>query len=279
MHRRHFLGLAAAAPLAHARTLKSIGAQLYTLRAILPKDPAATLKALEAIGYREVEVISATLPTVWPALQQTKLKAVSVHIDTAKFLTATTELPAALDDAAKRGIKFAICPYIAPKDRGGVDVIKKMAANLTKAGEQCRKSGMTLAYHNHAFEFAPAPGGGTLLDVLMSESDPKLVTLELDMMWAQVAGVSPVSLLEKYGKRVTLMHLKDLAKGTPQRLDEGIPRDAFREVGAGQIDVAAVLKAAKKAGVKHYFVEQDQTPGDPLESLKKSYAYLSKLNF
>jgi Sugar phosphate isomerases/epimerases len=98
-------------------------------------------------------------------------------------------------------------------------------------------------------------------------------------MWSQVAGVSPVSVLAKYGKRVELMHLKDLAPDVEKRYNERIPRTAFREVGNGVIDVPAVLRAASKAGVKHYFVEQDQTPGDPLASLKQSHSYLKKLNF
>jgi len=142
----------------------------------------------------------------------------------------------------------------------------------------CKKSGMHLCYHNHAFEFEPAEGG-TLLDVLMKTTDPKLVSLELDIMWSNVAGVDPVSVIQKYGKRIALMHLKNVEEGTEKRYNEAVPRTAFREVGNGVIDIKSVLKAASKAGVKHYFVEQDQTPGDPLASLRQSYEYVSKLNY
>jgi sugar phosphate isomerase/epimerase len=113
----------------------------------------------------------------------------------------------------------------------------------------------------------------------MKTADPKLVSLELDIMWAQVARVDPVSVLAKYGKRVRLMHLKNVAADLPKQYHEKVPAEAFREVGNGSIDIPAVLKAAAGAVVEHYFVEQDQTPGDPIESLRSSYQYLSKLNF
>jgi len=279
LDRRHFLGTAMiSAASISAKTLKSIGVQLYTVRNILPEKPKETLSALEQIGYREVELAGASINAIWPSLQQTALKAVSVHLDTALFMTAQAKLPAALEDAKARGLEYAVCPYIAPQDRGGPDVMRKLAETLNQAGELCHQSGLRLCYHNHAFEFEPA-AGLTLLDVLMQASDPKLVSLELDIMWAKVAGVEPVSVLRKYGPRVALMHLKDVAEGVPQRYNEMVPRTAFREVGHGVIDIKAVLQEAAKAGVQHYFVEQDATPGDPLVSLRQSYEYLSKLEY
>ncbi|HEY3442703.1 MAG TPA: sugar phosphate isomerase/epimerase [Paludibaculum sp.] len=282
MGRRAFLASTAAAATAvpsFARTLKTVGVQLYTLRAVLPGKPLETLKALEAIGFQEAEVIGGSLAAVWPSLMQTKLRPVSIHLDTALFTTQVAKLPAALDDCKQRGLKFIVCPYIAPQDRGGVDVIKKLGETLNRAGEMCQKSGMHLCYHNHAFEFEPVAGGGNLLDVLMQTADPKLVSLELDIMWSRVAGVDPVTVLQKYGKRIALLHLKNVADiGAPQ-YNEKVAKGSFREVGNGVIDIAAVLKAANAAGVQHYFVEQDQTPGDPLDSLKQSFEYLKKLSF
>jgi sugar phosphate isomerase/epimerase len=279
MLRRQFLAAAGASalPLTAAR-LKTVGVQLYTLRNIIDDKPLEVLQALEQTGFRECEVIQGNMEKIWPALKQTKLKPVSLHLSTPLFTRDQAKLPAALEDAKKRGFSFVVCPYIAPEDRGGVDVIKRLGETLNKAGEICAKSGLNLAYHNHAFEFEPA-GDGTLLDVLLKTSDPKLVTLELDIMWARVAGVDPVSLLRKYGRRVTLMHLKNVRADVGPQFHEKVPREAFREVGNGAVDIAAVLKAAQAAGVRHYFVEQDQTPGNPLDSLKQSYGYLEKLTF
>ena len=280
MLRRDFLAAAAAAsamPLAAAR-LRTIGVQLYTLRNVINDKPLETLQALERLGYRECEAVHGNLAKIWPFLKQTKLKPVSLHLDTAFFTRDQARLPAALEDAKQRGFAYVVCPYIAPQDRGGVEVIKRLGETLNKAGEVCAKSGLRLAYHNHAFELEPS-GDGTLLDVLLKTADPKLVSLELDIMWSRVAGVDPVSLLQKYGTRVTLMHLKNVRGDVGPQYNEKVPREAFTEVGNGAIDIPSVLKAAAKSGVQHYFVEQDQTPGDPLDSLKQSYTYLEKLTF
>jgi sugar phosphate isomerase/epimerase len=276
--RRSFLTIAAAAAASmYARPLKAIGAQLYTVRDIILKDPLEVLRAIEKIGYREVEVTANNVDTIWPSLKQTSLKPVSLHLSTPLFTKEQDKIPAALDDAKKRGFEYVVCPYVAPADRGGADVMRKLGETLNKAGEQARKSGLHLCYHNHAFEFEPS-GDGTLLDVLMKATDPKFVSLELDIMWVRVGGADPVSVLKQYRNRVALMHLKNVAEGTEKRYNEGIPKTAFREVGKGMIDIPAVLRAADKAGVKHYFVEQDQTAGNPIDSLRESFEYLSKLD-
>jgi sugar phosphate isomerase/epimerase len=282
MFRRHFLASlaasAAGASMATAKRLQTLGVQLYTVRGLLPDKPLETLKAIEQMGYREVEVVRASMDRIWDSLKQTSLKPVSLHIDTPLFLSKLEQLPAALDDAAKRGFRYAVCPYIAPQDRGGVPVIEKLAANLNQAGEKCRAAGLTLAYHNHAFEFEQA-GSSTLLEILLAKTDPKLVQLELDVFWAAVAGFDPVKLFEKYPGRIPLVHVKDMKPGTEKRLNEGVPRDSFFEVGRGSLPIAAILKAGSQAGVKHFFVEQDQTPGNPLDSLRASAEYLKKLDF
>ena len=274
--RRSFLTLAATAVSARARALKVVGVQLYTVRSILPRKPLETLRAIEQIGYREVEVTAENLDAIWPSLQQTSLKAVSAHLNDELFMREQAKLPAALDDAKKRGFEYVVCPYVKPGDRGGVEVIRKLGDTLNAAGELCRKAGLILCYHNHAFEYQPTPDG-RLLDVLMKTADPKLVSLELDVMWAHVGGADPVSILQQYGSRIPLVHLKNVAPSVQTRYNEEIPDNAFRELGNGVVDIPAVLRAAKKAGVKHYFVEQDQTPGDPLQSLRQSFQYLEGL--
>jgi sugar phosphate isomerase/epimerase len=245
---------------------------------VLPKDPAAVLGALDQIGYREAEVVAAGMDAIWPALKATRLKPVSVHLDTALFTRNRDKLGAALDDAVKRGFQYVVCPYIAPADRGGPEVIKRLGETLNEAGKICSTSGIKLCYHNHAFEFEPS-GSGTLLDILMQTTDPALVSLELDIMWAQVGGPGPAKVLQQYGSRTPLMHVKNVSAGIGPQYNEKVPKEAFKDVGSGSIDIAGVLRAAQTAGVKHYFVEQDQTPGDPVESLRQSFEYLQKLDF
>jgi len=112
---------------------------------------------------------------------------------------------------------------------------------------------------------------------MMDRTDKNLVSLEMDVFWVSVAGHDPVETLEKMKGRVALLHCKDKAKGTPLMYKETVERTAFKEVGNGVLDWPKVLKAADEAGAAHYFVEQDQTPGDPVESLKQSFAFLSKM--
>jgi sugar phosphate isomerase/epimerase len=268
---------AASAASLYARALQTVGVQLYSVRRVLPKNPLETLRAIEQIGYREVECTADHLDDIWPSLKQTSLKPVSVHLDGQFFIHQPEKLPPAIDEAKKHGFEYVVCPWIDPKDRGGAEMIRKLGASLNSAGEFCKKSGMRLCYHNHAFEYQPT-ADGRLLDVLMKSTDPNLVSLELDVMWAHVAGVDPVSVLKQYGDRIPLLHLKNVAQGTKQRFDEMIPRTAFHDLSDGAVDIPAVLRAAKQAGVKHYFVEQDETPGDPIESLRKSFQYLESLS-
>jgi sugar phosphate isomerase/epimerase len=277
--RRSFLsaaGFAASALATRAASRQAYGVQLYTVRDILPKAPLETFKTIEAMGYREVEAVDMGFDALWPALQQTGLKPVGIHFDTPLFLTKMDLLPAAMDKAKSRGFQIVLCPWINPPDRTP-DKMKALAANLNKAGELAKQRGLGLCYHNHAFEFAPSPDG-TVLDSLMKETDPKLVHLEFDIMWSTVAGVDPVSVLRKYSGRIATIHVKNVKSGVEKRFNEMVPKDKFAEVPNGIIDVPKVLKAAKTAGVKHYFVEQDFTPGDPLASLKQSIDYLKTLD-
>lgn len=279
--RRAFIASAAAGALGPvwARTLRSIGAQLYTVRSVLPEKPLETLREIEKIGYREVEVTQSTIDQIWPSLRKTRLKPVAVHID-AGLLAPGKEaaLDAAIADAKHRGFDYVVYPYLPPSERGGAAEMRNFVARLNHAGLKCRDAGMKLCYHNHAFEF-DASGGKMPLEIIMEGTDAEVLGLELDMFWASVAGHDPVALLERYTGRVPLLHLKDKAAGTPVQVHEKVPPSAFKEVGAGTIEIAPVLRAAQAAGVRHYIVEQDQTPGDPVESLRQSFEYLRKLVF
>jgi sugar phosphate isomerase/epimerase len=257
--------------------LKPLGIQLYTVRRQLPQNPLGILRELEAIGYREAELVSDHLDLIWPALAQTSIRPVGLHLPADLFTTNPAGLPAALENARKRGLQYVICPWVAPRDRG-TDGTRRQADTLNRTGDACQRLGLRLCYHNHAFDFAPE-GQGRRLDILMRSTDPKLVGIELDIMWAHVAGVEPVQVLKQYGGRVELMHLKNVSADVKPRYDENIPAGAFREVGNGVIDIAPVLAAAAHAGVKHYFVEQDETGGDPVASVRQSYGYLEKLEF
>lgn len=274
LSRRAFVAQAAAllpaAQLASAMaklTQSNLGVQLYTVRNIIGSNPAGVLKQIKQIGFAEVEATADTLAKDWSAIKNSGMKALSIHLS----LNPTDEQ---LADVKSKGFEYAVIPYVPVPDRGGLDVMKKLAASFQKAGERAKSHGLQLCYHDHAFEFQPM-NGMIPLDILMGETKPEDVKLEMDIFWVSVAGHDPVELLKKYSGRVPLLHLKDKKKGQAVQYNENVPKDTFKEIGNGSIDIPAVLKAADAAGVRHYFVEQDQSP-DPIASLRQSYKYLSQ---
>ena len=263
-----------------------LGLQLYTLRNIM-KEPDPVLKTVSEIGYREVEILRASMDQISPILKKYNLQAVSGHFETPTFTADAAHWPGfpagyntdgAIDDAKRWGLQYIVCPYIQPADRGGLDVYRKLADDLNRSGEAIQRAGLTLCYHNHAFEFK-GPEGERPIDVLLERWNPKYVFLECDVFWLSVAGVVPQELMKKLTGRVPLIHLKDKAWGTPTAYDESAVRaEAFKEVGAGTVEFGPILRTAAKIGVKHYFVEQDQTPKDPLASIRLSYMNLRKMD-
>jgi sugar phosphate isomerase/epimerase len=282
LSRRHLIAagsLAALAPRGFARQLKTVGVQLYTVRDVLPKAPAATLRALDAIGYRECEPTYAQLSQFGAEIKATAMKPVSVHLDSAMVSQGKdADFDKAIQLSKQYGITYAVFPYLPPAERTGLEGMRALADKLNRAGEKCRAAGLSLCYHNHAFEFDPKEGA-TPFQVLLERTDKQLVGLELDLFWVSVAGQDPLDWMSKLSGRVPLIHVKDKAKETPTGFTEAVPRTSFKEVGQGIVDWPKVLTAAEKAGVKHYIVEQDQTPGDPVESLRQSFNFLTKVNY
>jgi len=311
MTRRTLLQSAAAAGLpllARAAFEKPIGVQLYTVRSLLPVKGEATLKAIAAIGYREVEIGLADAKKFAHVLKETGLKPVGSHIEAAcitggwefyrnwleanKARTGAKEVPAHLpqvtleeqiETAKQLGVPAIGVAFVVPQERNAPQTFwPKFADQLNGAGEACRKAGLSFFYHHHNFEFEVLPKRIGLrkerpIDVLR-EKLSKDVALEIDCFWASVAGEDPARMITAWKDRIFGLHLKDKAKGTPVSYETDRPaKEAYKEVGKGVIDWKRVIAAAKAANVQHYFVEQDYTAGDPLESLRQSYAYLSKV--
>ena len=240
-------------------------------------DAAATLRRVAALGYTEVEVLQPTLNIVAPLAKDLGLRVVSVHLDAA---TARGEgFDAFLTEAKRHGLGYVVFPFVPPDerptDRAGFEALAQRLARMSRAAAALE---LRFCYHNHAFEFGRDRDGTRWLDVLMQGTAAAGMGLELDVFWAAIAGDDPVALLRRHAGRVALVHLKDKdPRAATSLLESQVPRTAFVEVGSGALDFATILAAARTAGVAHYFVEQDQTPGDPFDSLKKSRDYLSGL--
>ena len=256
---------------------QKIGLQLYTLRNEMGKDAKGTLAKVAAQGYKTVETFGYGNGK-WFGMNATELRAElkshglttpSGHTFPASvFLQSGWEekWKPAVTDAKAVGQEFIVVPWMEEQYRTDINNFKKLAATLNKAAEICKQTGIKLAYHNHDFEFAPLAGTNGL-DVLLKGTDPKLVFFEMDIYWVSKAGKDPLTYFSKHPGRFAMWHVKDMDK-TPQK--------NFTEVGSGVINFKKIFTYAKQSGMKYFFVEQDQCPGEPLDSTAKSITYLKK---
>lgn len=246
-------------------TVMPLGIQLYTLRSILERDFEGTLARVAEIGYREVEFAgyyNRSPEQIRDILRRTGLSAPSAHIP----VPATdADWQRALDAAKIIGHQWAVIPWLAPSQRNDFGAL---ADRLNHLATMTKSAGLRQAYHNHDFEFASNGGNGTVLDLLLTRTDPQLVSFEMDVYWVTKAGADPLALMAKYPGRFPLLHLKDASPAPERRM---------ADVGSGSIDWTAVLKAARGQGLQHAFVERDDAP-DPLASARASFRYLSSLN-
>ena len=288
LSRRHFIAATAAAPLAAAFT-KPVNLQLYTLRNILPKDPRAVLTEVAKIGYQSVEPGRAALAQLSPICHELKLTTPSVHIETPLVtgnwdpwkgmkdtMPAGYDLAHAIADSKAHGARFLVVSYLQQAERtvGGLDFYRRFADQMNAAGEQSRKAGLQLCYHHHSFEFDPTAGQRPF-EILIERFDKQAVKFQCDIFWMKIGGQDVVQLLTRLKGRVASVHLKDFKAGTAIEYNEGkVPKDAFQEVGSGALDTPAILKTCATIGVDQYVVEQDQCPGSPIDSIRKSYQYL-----
>ena len=249
--------------------LSKIGLQLYTVRRDLEKDFKGTLRKISALGISEVEFaghFNQPPEQLSRLLKRLKISAPSAHIGTE---TLRSGLPKAIADAKIIGHKFLVLGYLPAEERKTLDDYKKLAELLNKSGEECRKSGLRFAYHNHDFEFREMENR-IPYDLILAETDARNVEMELDLYWISKAGRDTVAYFEKHPQRFPLVHIKDMDK---------TPKKSFTEVGRGAIDFRKIFAKAGRAGIRHYFIEQDETPAAPLESVKESLNYLRNLKF
>ena len=244
---------------------KKAGLQLYTLRDMMEKSVADTLKLVAGVGYGDVEFagyFGHSAKDIRKLLDANGLAAPSVHVPLEVLRSA---LPQVIQDAKVIGHHYIVLPWLSEAQRGdSVDNYKKLAAELNGFAKPIKDAGLQLAYHNHDFELTPVKGG-LPYDVLLGETDKDLVKMELDLFWAVKAGVDPLALFAAHPGRFPLVHVKDMAKD-----------GAMVDVGAGTIDFKAIFAKAEQAGIRHQFIEHDNS-NNRITTIRQGYQALSQV--
>ena len=249
----------------------------YTYRHELERDCAATLDHIRSLGVTDMEFSSLFGQT--PAQLRRMLDERGLHCSSfgTSYASVQTELDEVADTATTLGARFvrvAWIPHVAPFS---VSDAQSVAQTINRVGTQLSDAhSLTFCYHNHGFEFVPHRDG-TLFDLIVEETDPELVSFELDILWAFFPGQDPVDLLQRYPERFRLMHLKDLRRGVEGDLSGGTDTENDVALGDGQLDLPAILRAAHPSNIEHYYIE-DESPSTASQ-VPRSLAYLASLRW
>jgi sugar phosphate isomerase/epimerase len=245
------------------RPLARVGVQLYTLRELMQRDAQRTLEQVAALGCKEVEFagyFDHPPKRLRHWLDAAGLTAPAAHLP---LDNPQLDLAATLDTAAILGHSYIVLASLPLLERS-IDDFHRTAGRLNQIGSQAKARGIRAAYHNHDFEFTRASGRQPYA-VLLDETDPTLVAMEMDVYWMTKAGENPLAYFGKYPGRFHLCHLKDMDQ-----------KRRISDVGSGLIDFPKILAAGDRAGFRHLFIEHDN-PTDAVASVRSSIQYLNGL--
>ena len=242
-----------------------IAVQLYTLRAETARDLPGTLSKVSGAGYRAVEL--AGLPAIEPErlhdlLAAEQLTPMASH---ESLETLRADLDGVLDRMSTVGCSRVVVPWLPETERAEPAGVRRIAGELGDIAKVCGGRGITLGYHNHAFEFEPLDGT-TVWDVLLDTLTFD-IELEVDVYWAAIGGRDPVEVIRGAGERVRLLHMKDVAVG-PGRGDV--------TPGDGTLAWFEIVAAGTAVGVEWYVVEEDN-PQDAFEEIARGLDFLRGL--
>ena len=273
------------------------GVQMYMVAADFTKDPAGTLAKLHSIGYGYVEAFAMAITNI--AEFRKMLGDAGLGCPSGHFAFGFMPTEKVLDDAGALGVKYvvsSVLPSGEPKngDQKSVDVgaimqklnhltaedFKEMAAKANEIGESAKKRNLVFAYHNHNVEFRKLDGGTTGYEILLKETDPALVKLEVDAGWMAAGGADPAALIAANADRVKLMHFKDFSTIRPPINELGPEAGShIVDLGTGVAPLKAAYEAAKKAGVEYFIVDHDPPfhGKTAMEAAKVDYDYVAGL--
>jgi sugar phosphate isomerase/epimerase len=269
-----------------------IGFQVFAFRDSLLKDANSLFKSFAGAGIKSIEFFNpAKLNEYVPIVKDNGMNPLCTHFMpgyvTGNWNTARKMNMAPPDnyyfenviaDCVKNGIKYMGNAILLDEDRPSLDDYKRFADKFNKCGEQCRKAGVQLYYHNHSFEFQPM-NGTTPYEEMIKIFDKSLIKLEIDVFWVTVAGLNPVEWIQKLNDRLLFLHMKDLKKGSQTKVyNFNIPEDSYVELGTGMLDYKSILTEARKAGIKYAIIDQDSTQMlDKIASVRQNVEYVKSL--
>lgn len=248
---------------------KNIGVQLYSVRVEMNQDPKGTLARLAKMGYNQIEsyrsnkgLFSGLKPKeMAQACKDLGMTLRSGHVHVDKDWLKT------LDLVAESGQEYVICSSM-PTSGQTISNYREVADTFNKCAEQCMTRGLKFGYHNHEYEFETADGQ-ILYDILLKNTDPKLVHMELDLGWVIVAGKKPEDYFNNYPGRFPLWHLKDMNLAEKQST----------EFGKGQLNILGMLQSHKRSGMKYFFIEQEEYGKEAYDSLEYDINFYKKLKW
>ena len=254
-----------------------LGLQMYSLRFYSPNNFLSKLDKVQEYGLKTIEgapPAGMPLEDFFKELDKRGITLLGTGVD---FAHLKSNPDALVEQAKKLRVKYVMCAWI-PHDKGHFSEKNAREAIdvFNSAGRKFKEAGISFTYHCHGYEFQPF-GDGTLFDLIVKETKPESVFFELDVFWAQQGGADPAKLLEKYGSRFKLMHVKDLKKGAAKNSTGSAPDEDSVPVGQGEVDWKAILKAAQAAHVEHYFIEDEAK--NAVEQIPESLRYLGTLDW
>ncbi len=272
-----FLGISSQISAQKSKQLfpQTLGMVSYTYRNSFAKDVAKTLDTLKNLGITDIEfsnLFGRKATEIRQLLDERGQKCSSFGVSYADAQNKTAEVG---QNAKMLGASFVRVAWIMSKPPFTITDAQKAVENFNKIGKQLKEDfGLTFCYHNHGYEYEKYEEG-TLMDYIIQKTDPNYVSFELDILWAFFPGQDPAAWLKKYPTRYKLMHVKDLRKGIIGNFSGGTAVENDVALGTGQLDIPAILKAAKKSSIEHYYIE-DESPSYASQ-VPVTMAYLKSL--
>ena len=267
-----------------------IGLQAYTVRDVAEVDFKCTMMKIKEMGYDGVELAGLcgkTFDEINEIMKEVGLLVESAHVPYRELIENTAEVIA---NYRSLGCKYIAVPYLVEEYRPGKPAFNEVVENIRKIGEECKKQGVILLYHNHDFEFTRVENGQYGLDYLYSEIPSDILQTEIDTCWVNVAGENPSEYIKKYTGRCPIVHLKDFVGEKSENMYEliGIESEKevskssfeFKPIGQGVQNIESIIAAAVEGGTEWLIVEQDDTYDiSSVEIAKMSRDYLKSIGF